>query len=109
MGTENHSKPALATFRAEHLPGRGYYVADPDGRRVSGVYTTRERAEGEAETKQAQADAAKKRRNRPCMCCGQAFASAGIHNRMCNPCRHRASNDEATPFNFGTIHGRKRA
>lgn len=26
---------------------------------------------------------------RPCLCCGKVFLSAGPHNRLCSPCRHR--------------------
>jgi hypothetical protein len=110
MGQDcNKPKPSLSRHRAEFLPGRGYYVADPDGRRVSGFYHSEDVALNMCATIQADADAASKRKRRPCMCCGAEFMSEGIHNRMCDGCRRRASNDEAVPFSFGAVHGRKRA
>jgi hypothetical protein len=104
-----HTKPRPARYQVEFLPGHGYYVIDPDGKRAS-IYTlSRVMAEQWCDTKQRAADAARKRIDRPCLCCGAIFASEGIHNRMCNACRTRPSNDEAAPFSFGAIHGRKRA
>lgn len=108
MGTENHCKPELAKFRVEYVPNKGYFVADPDGKRVTG-YASREATDHACEIKQRMADTARKRINRPCLRCGTVFASEGIHNRMCNRCRCATSNDDATPFSFGAIHGRKRA
>lgn len=108
MRTEYRSKPEFGKFRVEFLPGRGHYVVDPDGKRVS-IYDSLGRIQDLCAAKQRAADLAKKRVDRPCLCCGETFASEGIHNRMCNPCRSMASNDEATPFSFGAIHGRKRA
>lgn len=108
MGTENHSKPAFGRFRIEFLPGRGHYVVDPDGNRVS-TFDSLGRIELICDAKQREADRAKKRASRPCLCCGATFASEGVHNRMCNTCRNRPSNDLASPFSFGAIHGRKRA
>lgn len=105
----NRPKPGLARFTVERMAGHGWYVADPDGKRVSCFHHAYERAFDACENQQAAYDAAKKRCARPCLCCGQTFQSEGIHNRMCNPCRNRASNDEAAPFSFGAIHGRKRA
>lgn len=31
-------------------------------------------------------------KTRPCLCCGQQFASAGSHNRLCGACRAEARN-----------------
>lgn len=109
MGTEFHSKPALARFCVHRHPGEGYCVVDPEGQRVSGYTQSKTQAEQWCDQKQAARDAAMKRKTRPCLRCGTEFLSEGIHNRMCNRCRHCASNDEAAPFSFGTIHGRKRA
>lgn len=108
MGTENHTKPELAKFRVEFLPGRGHYVVDPSGERVS-VFESLGRAHDIRHAKQMAYDAAKKRKVRPCLCCGRDFQSEGAHNRMCTPCRGMASNDESAPYTFGTMHGRKRA
>lgn len=40
-------------------------------------------------TDRARMQAAKRRR--PCMTCGTVFASEGVHNRMCDPCRTGAA------------------
>ena len=108
MGTENHSKPEFGKYRVEYLPGRGHYVVDPDGNRVTG-FDSRGRMKDICATKQRASELAKGRKQRPCMCCGETFASEGVHNRRCNPCRSRASNDDVIQFSFGAIHGRKRA
>ncbi len=109
MGTECHSKPALARFCVHSHPGQGYCVVDPDGKRAS-IYTlSKTMAEQWCDQKQTARDAAAKRKRRPCLCCKREFDSEGVHNRLCNSCRTRASNDEAAPFSFGSIHGRKRA
>ena len=109
MGTENHSKPGFSRFRVEYAPMFGWFVADPNGKRVSGYSQSKAWAHEHCVQKQEAHDAASKRRVRPCLRCGAGFQSEGIHNRMCNRCRNCASNDEASPFSFGAIHGRKRA
>ena len=108
-GPVNLSKPALAKFRTDYLPGRGYAVFSPEHRKVAGPFASEPEAQAACADLQLKADQAKRRKVRPCLSCGHEFQSEGIHNRMCNSCRNRASNDEATPFSFGAIHGRKRA
>lgn len=108
MGTENHSKPEFGKYRVEYLPGRGHYVVDPDGNRVTD-FDSQKRMRSICATKQRAADLAKKRMDRPCLRCGTSFASEGIHNRMCASCRGLASNDAAAPYSIGAIQGRKRA
>ena len=102
-------KPAHAKFRVDYFASHGYFVVDPDGKRVSAFTLSKTMAEQQCDAKQRSADAARKRVPRPCMCCGGTFQSQGIHNRMCDPCRRSASNDQDAPFSFGSIHGRKRA
>lgn len=85
----NQPKPAHARFRAEYDGVRGYDVIDPAGRVVAKL-GNRDIALNRAEALQKEADTAAKRGPRPCLCCGREFDSAGIHNRMCNPCRGRA-------------------
>lgn len=102
-------KPAHAKFRTQHLPGRGWYVEDPEGRRVSCFHSDIDNAVNACVTAQEEFDAAQKRKRRACLCCGGEFVSEGIHNRMCNRCRLEPSNDIDVPFSFGTIHGRKRS
>lgn len=109
MGTENHSKPALERFTVRHVPLKGYVVVAPDGAFVSSFTHSKDMAEQAREAKQRAADARTKRGQRRCLTCGDQFMSEGIHNRMCAPCRSRSSHDEAIPFSFGAIHGRKRA
>lgn len=35
-----------------------------------------------------------RQRRRPCLCCGEAFVSEGIHNRLCAPCKARGGPPE---------------
>lgn len=86
----NQPRPELARFRVEHNGDRGYEVIDPDGRVVAKCGSNRDLALNRAEALQREADTAAKRGPRPCLCCGWEFDSAGIHNRMCKPCRGRA-------------------
>lgn len=47
-------------------------------------------------------------RARACMTCGASFMSAGIHNRMCDPCRRRAQDMDGVvhPLIRGSRKGR---
>ena len=50
-------------------------------------------SQGEAEDRRdalrKTADKKAKKGKRPCLCCGRAFDSDGIHNRLCQPCKGR--------------------
>ncbi len=81
-------KPAYQRWTMEYLPGRGWRLVDPEGNPGDAIYT-RDRAETAMEAAQARTDALRQRRRRACLCCGHEFASEGIHNRMCDPCRQR--------------------
>lgn len=85
----NLPAPACARYRVEYVSGRGYFVADPEGRFVSGPWHGRDAAETRRHELQAVLDIAKRRGPRACLCCGRQFDSEGIHNRMCTPCRGR--------------------
>lgn len=85
----NLPAPAYARYRVEYVSGRGYFVADPEGRFVSGPWHGRDTAEARRHELQTVLDIAKRRGPRACLCCGRQFESEGIHNRMCTPCRGR--------------------
>lgn len=66
--------------------GAGWAVFDEKGGRVTDVFhrfdaAKRQRARLEAGLRPA------KSQIRPCMTCGDRFASEGVHNRMCGRCR----------------------
>ena len=98
MATENHSAPKRASFRVEYMPGRGFVVVDPNGKNASSFYTQEAPALTTRDGAQKAWDAKHKRQNRPCMCCGKAFASEGIHNRLCGSCRHHSDSANASPY-----------
>ena len=84
-----HNLPAPSNrHRVVYRHGQAY-VLDPGGVRVWGP-GARSLAERKCETLNAEADTSRKRGERPCLCCGEAFLSEGIHNRMCNRCRSHA-------------------
>lgn len=70
-------------------------------------FPTRAKGEIWLQAELAKLPAAAQPKERPCMCCRQMFVSEGKHNRLCGACRLRASQDDALPFNFGVIHGKK--
>ena len=41
-------------------------------------------------------DVAARKKQRPCLCCGNTFMSDGPHHRLCGKCRTK----EKTPFDF---------
>jgi hypothetical protein len=87
---DSYSKPAGPRFDVRYQPGSGYYVVDDLGRQVTPFLDTRDKAAGRRDTLKAEADAKLKRKVRPCLCCQTPFASEGIHNRMCDRCRHQS-------------------
>lgn len=89
MGTENHSKPAQARFRVEYRSGKGYFVQDAAGARVSSYFAREDPALTARDGAQKTWDAKHKRKPRPCLCCGRVFQSEGVHNRLCASCRQR--------------------
>lgn len=66
--------------------GTGYAVMG-DNTRLTGVI----RLHALAQHRLDQIERQRKLRQRPCLCCGQTFASEGPHNRLCDPCRDDAS------------------
>lgn len=73
----------------DYAPGRGHFVVDPKGRKASGFFDSRGKADGRRDELRRQADLKAKKGKRPCMCCGRSFDSEGIHNRLCHPCKSR--------------------
>ncbi len=91
MTAKAHNMPAprFARYRVEYDPlSSKHLVLDPDGRRVWGPGALA-LAEDKRDQLQAAVDTAAKRGPRACLSCGATFASEGIHNRMCTPCRGR--------------------
>ena len=72
----------------EYVTGSGWRLVDPEGKPQAAFYT-KDRAQTALEAAQARTDAALGRRRRPCLCCRSEFESEGIHNRLCDTCRHR--------------------
>lgn len=84
MNDWNLPKPA-ARHRVTVSRGAAF-VLDPAGERVWGPGAVA-LAERKCDLLNAAQDARARRGERPCLCCGETFLSAGIHNRMCNRCR----------------------
>lgn len=78
----------------EPLAFQGYVICDADGKQVGEPSMFRAALHRKMEELQREADRKAKRGPRPCLRCGDQFASEGIHNRMCAGCRaNRAAVD----------------
>lgn len=98
VGMADYARPGC--YRVQHLSGMGYVVLDPSGQVIRDSQTPcKVRAEQQRDTLQREADQKAKRIDRPCLCCQRVFASAGIHNRMCDACRRQSLGlaDESRP------------
>lgn len=106
MGIDNikFAKPGKAKWRVVSRSDDVHVVYRPDGQ-VYGTYPTLNRAAATAGVRQKEDDLAARRTVRSCMCCGEEFQSAGIHNRMCTPCRSR-SVDSWDPYGLAPRSGR---
>ncbi len=89
MGNENNNPKPSGRHEVNYVTGRGHVVVDATGREVSGPYGDKNKALMARDRLRREADAKAKRMLRPCLCCAGEFMSEGIHNRMCDPCRHR--------------------
>jgi len=69
--------------------GYGYAVFD-GSERVSAEVSQRAYAEAWLDRMEAERRAAKMRRHRPCLRCGEVMLSQGPHHRMCELCRREA-------------------
>ena len=100
MGADNalFTKPKAEVWGMEFLPGRGWRLIDPHGRRQNAFYASADRAATALEGAQSRTDKARKRIDRPCLCCRSVFASEGIHNRLCDRCRRLG---DALPEPYG--------
>ena len=69
--------------------GAGWVVLGPEGAVVSRGHPSANSASGAMTgfVHRARKLAAPGAKTRPCLGCGAAFASEGIHNRLCDPCR----------------------
>jgi hypothetical protein len=71
------------SFSIRSLPERpGRYAVFEGVIRRSGILS-KDGAEDFLETIEKRA----RRRQRDCLCCGRAFVSEGVHNRLCARCR----------------------
>jgi len=68
----------------------GYVVMAGDEIIVSGPYDTEMKARVQIKNIKAKAAKRAHRRERPCMSCKRVFSSEGIHNRLCDNCRHKS-------------------
>ncbi|KQI69410.1 hypothetical protein AN189_03030 [Loktanella sp. 3ANDIMAR09] len=73
------------SIRGQH--GRFYITRDGDD--VAGPYWSKD----SADVAQDRLERKAKERERKCITCTEAFLSEGPHNRMCNGCRSRISDD----------------
>lgn len=100
-------KPEYARWRVKYVHGQGYMVESPTGE-MHGPFSCKDNAETNRDAWEARENLARKRVKRPCMCCGAPFRSEGIHNRMCDTCRHRdVAPDPVRSPNRGWFQSRK--
>ena len=99
------SKPEYARWEVKFMTGRGYMVQSPTGE-MHGPFACKDNAETNRDKWQAKDDLARKKINRPCMCCQKPFDSEGIHNRMCDVCRKAGG--EYDPHAVAPRNGRPR-
>jgi hypothetical protein len=89
MGIDNikFSKPGLAKWKHLRRSDDSFVVYRPDGS-IYGEYATLSEAAATVGRRQKEDDERARKMVRPCLCCGHKFQSEGIHNRMCDRCRH---------------------
>lgn len=88
MGFLKEAKPAKMKWRTVCRGDELFEVRTPNGE-LYGTFPTLNQAASIVGRRQKEDDERARRMKRPCMCCGHAFMSEGIHNRMCDLCRHR--------------------
>ena len=64
----------------------GFHVFDRQNRQIAGPYLNKGRAVTRAKQLVAKMERRAAKTQRPCMCCGKTFESAGKHNRLCSNC-----------------------
>lgn len=108
MGADNalFSKPGNARWTLVSRGADRHEVYRPDGSR-EGVYKLLSQAAAIVGTRNKQADAARGRTTRACLCCSKPFQSEGIHNRMCTSCRGLNA-DGHNPYSIAPRNGRAR-
>lgn len=84
----NYSKPGQVRFRIKHQSAHGYLIVDDLDRALT-PFMNKGAAEARLFNMEQEANAKLKRKVRPCMCCQTRFMSEGIHNRLCDRCRHQ--------------------
>lgn len=104
MGCNQEKLQTSFVFQVKHMPGRGYYVEDETGGKVSEYLHLRQQAVALRAEMQRRSDTKAKRGPRPCMRCSREFPSDGIHNRLCGTCRH----SDAGPVAMGWARPQRR-
>lgn len=64
--------------------------------RLSPLFISRAEAEKWLRGQLSRLPESRRPKQRACMCCGRPFHSEGIHNRLCDPCRHRSDGGSLT-------------
>jgi len=77
------------TVRQVREGTRLFYAVFLGQRQMSRHYASEVAAEGAADRLAREARYGRPR-SRPCLCCGQDFASQGVHNRLCARCNRRS-------------------
>lgn len=71
---------------------------------ASPTFRTREKAEMYLAEQAGALPARRQPQERPCLCCGGAFLSAGAHNRLCDDCRRQ----DGGPVPMGIVRPQRR-
>ena len=110
MGSDNFkfAKPEHAKWQVVRRDDDHFQVRRPDGT-IYGDYQTLTQAAATASARQREDDAAARRIARPCLCCQRLFQSEGIHNRLCDICRHKGDDRLPCGVASATRGGRKPA
>lgn len=106
-----YAKPEnVPEYQAEYAKGTGWRVVNRKGEVSTEVFASKNAAQTAARMRNAAFNKDKKKIERPCLCCGTKFMSAGIGNRLCNRCR-AAGTAEAMPagYSFGAMTGRRKS
>ena len=103
-----YSKPGAARYSVRWTR-TGWVVIDPAGRIARDGGNSMAEAEQAAARLQRAADCKVKVGPRACLCCGQTFESAGLHNRLCTSCRSRGDGGLPNSFSFAGATGRRLA
>lgn len=83
-----HHKPSIISWTAGEDNHLRKMLAE--GETPCAIAKVLHRAESSVYRRIDTLNARNKTTKRPCMCCGNKFASEGPHNRLCNRCRNKS-------------------